>query len=42
MLECLKRGLYPSWDAQNPASAALAKSLGYRFDREYPVYEVRA
>ncbi|WP_418666021.1 GNAT family N-acetyltransferase [Allofournierella sp.] len=41
MLECLKCGLYPSWDAQNAASAALAERLGYRFDREYPVYEVR-
>lgn len=28
MLECLERGLYPSWDAQNPASAALAIELG--------------
>lgn len=35
MLECLDRGLFPSWDAHTPASAALAKRLGYRFDREY-------
>ena len=38
ILECLDRGLYPSWDAQNTASAALAESLGYHFDREYTVY----
>ena len=40
MLACLDRQLYPSWDAQNPVSASLAKKLGYRFDREYPVYEM--
>lgn len=40
ILECLDRGLYPSWDAQNPGSVALAKKLGYHFDYEYPVYEI--
>lgn len=40
ILECLKRGLYPSWDAHTKASLALAERLGYRFDREYPAYEV--
>lgn len=40
ILECLDRGLYPSWDAQNPGSAALAEKLGYHRDREYPVYEI--
>ena len=40
VLECLKRGLYPSWDAQNKHSLALAEKLGYVFDKEYPVYEV--
>lgn len=39
ILECLKRGLYPSWDAQNKQSAALAEKLGYHFDHEYTVYE---
>lgn len=38
--ECIERGLYPSWDAQNKWSLALAEKLGYRFDCEYPVYEV--
>lgn len=40
ILECLKRGLYPSWDAQNPWSKALAESLGYRYDHEYTAYEI--
>lgn len=40
ILECLKRELYPSWDAQNPGSVALSQKLGYHFDREYPVYEI--
>ena len=40
ILECLKRGWYPSWDACNLWSAALAKKLGYHFDHEYIVYEI--
>ncbi len=40
ILKCLKRGWYPSWDAQNPWSVALAKKLGYHFDHEYIVYEI--
>ncbi|WP_130862700.1 GNAT family N-acetyltransferase [Bacilliculturomica massiliensis] len=40
ILECLDRGLYPSWDAQNLWSLALAKKLGYHFEREYPAYEI--
>ena len=39
ILECLDRGWYPSWDAQNLWSVALAQKLGYRFDHEYVVYE---
>lgn len=42
ILDCLDRGLYPSWDAQNPQSAALAQSLGYHLDRPYPAYEFTA
>ncbi len=38
ILECLKRGLYPSWDAQNPVSRHLAETLGYHFSHKYPVY----
>ena len=33
ILECLERGLYPSWDAQNKESVILAKKLGYHYDR---------
>lgn len=40
ILECMDRGLYPSWDAQNKWSVALAEKLGYHFDRTYPAYEV--
>lgn len=40
ILECHKRGLYPSWDAQNKWSVALAEKLGYHFDHEYTAYEV--
>lgn len=40
ILECMQRGLYPSWDAQNKQSAALAQKLGYHFDRAYPAYEI--
>lgn len=40
ILECLSRGWYPSWDAQNLSSVALAEKLGYHFDCEYLAYEV--
>ena len=40
ILNCLKEGLYPSWDAQNRNSVRLAEKLGYVFDHEYAVYEV--
>lgn len=40
ILECLKKNLYPSWDAQNKYSAALAEKLGYHFSHEYFAYEV--
>ena len=38
ILESLKKGLNPSWDAANPASVALAEKLGYRFNYEYTAY----
>ena len=41
ILDCLDEGLYPSWDAQNLNSVRLAEKLGYEFDHEYVVYEVR-
>lgn len=40
ILECLKKDLYPSWDAQNKWSVALAEKLGYHFSNEYVAYEV--
>ncbi|MEE0420318.1 MAG: GNAT family N-acetyltransferase [Lachnospiraceae bacterium] len=40
ILECLKRGLYPSWDAHNRASVGLAEKLGYHFSHEYTAFEV--
>lgn len=35
ILECLERGLYPSWDAHDTVSLALAEQLGYRADKPY-------
>lgn len=40
ILECLEKGLYPSWDAQNKCSVSLAQKLGYHFSHEYAAYEV--
>ncbi len=40
ILECLDRSLYPSWDAQNKWSVALAEKLGYHFSHEYVAYEI--
>lgn len=38
ILECLKRGLYPSWDAHDLRSVALAEKLGYHMNHPYTVY----
>lgn len=40
ILECLERGWYPSWDAQNKWSVALAEKLGYHYAHDYDAYEV--
>lgn len=40
ILECLEKGLYPSWDAQNIWSVSLAEKLGYHFSHEYTAYEI--
>lgn len=40
ILECLDRGLYPSWDAANKKSLDLAEKLGYHFDKEYVTYMI--
>lgn len=41
ILECLDRGLYPSWDAHNMASVGLSEKLGYHFNKEYVTYGVK-
>jgi len=40
ILECLKRNLYPSWDARTKISVALAEKLGYEYSHEYVAYEI--
>ena len=40
ILNCLSRGLYPSWDAANLASAGLAEKLGYRLAGPYVVWHL--
>lgn len=40
ILECLNRGLYPSWDAHDLRSMALAQKLGYHLDKPYPTYTI--
>ncbi len=42
ILECLNRGLYPSWDAANRESVALAEKLGYHLEKEYVAYLIKA
>lgn len=41
ILECMRRDLYPSWDAANLTSVRLAQRLGYHLDHEYTAYAVR-
>ena len=41
ILECLRKGWYPSWDAQNLWSVALAEKLGYHFSHAYTAYEIQ-
>jgi predicted GNAT family acetyltransferase len=38
ILECMERGLYPSWDAANRISVHLAEKLGYREKGAYRVW----
>lgn len=40
ILECLSQNLYPSWDAQNKFSVALAEKLGYHYECDYTAYEI--
>ena len=40
ILECLRRNLYPSWDAQNKFSVSLAEKLGYHYSHTYTAIEI--
>ena len=40
ILECIKRNIYPSWDAANSNSLNLARKLGYEYDYEYKIYKI--
>jgi hypothetical protein len=40
ILDCIQKGLTPSWDAANPASLALAEKLGYVLKAPYDIWEV--
>lgn len=42
LLACMDRGLYPSWDAANKHSLALAGKLGYRFSHAYAILFLNA
>ncbi len=42
ILEALDRGLYPSWDAFDLRSVALAEKLGYHLSHPYTIYMKRA
>lgn len=40
ILECLKTGKYPSWDAIDMRSVSLAEKLGYHMDKPYDTYVI--
>lgn len=40
ILECLERNIYPSWDAHDLRSVALAEKLGYHLSHPYAAYEL--
>lgn len=40
MLDCLNSGKYPSWEAANLESVALAQKLGYVLDSPYDTYYI--
>ena len=40
ILECLKHNIYPSWDAHDLRSVALAEKLGYHLSHPYVTYEL--
>jgi len=40
ILDCLDRGIYPSWDAANTESVDLAEKLGYKMEEPYDTYYI--
>lgn len=42
ILDCLNKGIYPSWDAANSESTSLAKKLGYNIHSEYDTYYIHS
>lgn len=40
ILACIKKGIYPNWDAANKASVRLAQQLGYEYGGAYIAYRV--
>ncbi|MFL0250301.1 GNAT family N-acetyltransferase [Clostridium neuense] len=40
ILDCLDRGIYPSWDAANLISVHLAEKLGYVMEGPYDTYHI--
>lgn len=42
ILDCLEKGIYPSWDAANKKSIKLAEKLGYVFKESYDTYFIEA
>ena len=42
ILDCLGRGKYPSWDAANLESVALAEKLGYVLEGAYDTYYIHS
>ncbi len=40
ILDCLAKGIQPSWDAANIASLLLAQKLGYVLKKRYDIWEV--
>ena len=42
ILDCLDRGLYPSWDARTMYSVKLAEKLGYHYSHPYTAVDINS
>ena len=40
IIECIKRGLRPHWDAANLISVKIAEKLGFKYDGSYPAFYI--